>query len=136
LYNPQLYGQNQKTQRPYNWILVHLADKNSAVVVEVNNPDKDNAEIVNWHYIGGAELERKKEKPPRRVGLSSHYPKILQLPILMTTCYLKAKLILYHQINKKLARKVRQLRPEAWRVSQRMVDRQHGVPPKEEHSTP
>ena len=69
LYNPQLYGQNQKTQRPYNWILVHLADKNSAVVVEVNNPDKDNAEIVNWHYIGGAELERKKRQAVKEGGL-------------------------------------------------------------------
>ena len=69
LYNPQLYGQNQKTSRPYNWILVHLADKNSAVVVEVNNPDKDNAEIVNWHYIGGEELERKKRQAAKEGGL-------------------------------------------------------------------
>jgi hypothetical protein len=40
---------------------VHLADRNSAVVVEVNNPDKKHMEIVNWHYIGDEELERKKK---------------------------------------------------------------------------
>jgi hypothetical protein len=74
LYNPSLYGQNQKATRPYNWILVHLADKNSAVVVEVNNPDKEHMEIVNWHYIGAEEIERKKRQAIKEGGL------ILTLP--------------------------------------------------------
>ena len=56
LYNPNLYGQNQKTIRPYNWIIVHLADKNEAVIVEVND-SKDNIEIVNWYYLTGQTLE-------------------------------------------------------------------------------
>ncbi|MGN1375705.1 MAG: hypothetical protein ACI4V5_04035, partial [Prevotella sp.] len=67
LYNPNLYGQNQKATRPYNWILVHLADKNEAVIVEVNN-NKDNIEIVNWHYLNGEALERKKRQAEKEGG--------------------------------------------------------------------
>ena len=61
LYRPDLYGQNQKLTRPYNWILIHLADKNEAIIVEVN-PTKDNVEIVNWHYLRGESLEQKKKQ--------------------------------------------------------------------------
>lgn len=67
LYNPNLYGQNQKVSRPYNWIMVHLADKNSAVVLEVN-PTKEYLEIVNWHYIGGEALARKKRQAVKEGG--------------------------------------------------------------------
>ena len=67
LYNPDLYGQNQKETRPYNWILVHLADKNSSVIVEVN-PTKENLEIVNWHYLSGETLERKKRQAIKEGG--------------------------------------------------------------------
>ncbi|MDE6582705.1 MAG: hypothetical protein K2K47_09305, partial [Duncaniella sp.] len=67
LYNPDLYGQNQKETRPYNWTLVHLADKNSAVIVEVN-PTKEYLEIVNWHYLSGETLERKKRQAIKEVG--------------------------------------------------------------------
>ena len=65
LYYPDLYGQNQKNTRPYNWILIHLADTNTAVLVEVNE-NKDNVEIVNWHYINDDAIERKKSKPLER----------------------------------------------------------------------
>ena len=67
LYNPNLYGQNQKVSRPYNWILVHLADKNSSVILEVN-PTKENLEIVNWHYLNGRQLEQKKRQAEREGG--------------------------------------------------------------------
>ena len=68
LYNPDLYGQNQKSSRPYNWILVHLADRNSSVILEVN-PTKENLEIVNWHYLKEETLERKKRQAIKEGGL-------------------------------------------------------------------
>ena len=68
LYNPDLYGQNQKVRRPYNWILVHLADKNSSVILEVN-PTKESLEIVNWHYLSNETLERKKRQAIKEGGL-------------------------------------------------------------------
>jgi len=69
LYNPDLYGQNQKATRPYNWILIHLNDgKHSAVVLEVNNT-KDNVEIVNWHYLSGDALVRKERQATKEGGL-------------------------------------------------------------------
>lgn len=68
LFNPNLYGQNQKATRPYNWILIHLADKHSAVIVEVNQ-GKDFVEIVNWHYLNDATLEQKKNQAIREGGL-------------------------------------------------------------------
>lgn len=68
LYNPNLYGQNQKATRPYNWILIHLADKNEAVVVEVNE-NKDNIEIVNWHYLNNKNLEMKKRQAVKEGSL-------------------------------------------------------------------
>ncbi len=68
LYSPDLYGQNQKITRPYNWILIHLADKNEAVIIEVND-SKDNTEIVNWHYLRGNSLEQKKKQAINEGGL-------------------------------------------------------------------
>lgn len=68
LYSPNLYGQNQSTTRPYNWILIHNAKKHSSVIVEVNH-NKDNVEIVNWHYLDDATLERKKRQAVREGGL-------------------------------------------------------------------
>ena len=61
LYSPNLYGQNQKRTRPYNWILVHLAETNEAVILEVND-NKDNVEIVNWHYLRGEALRQKERQ--------------------------------------------------------------------------
>ena len=68
LYIPNLYGQNQKTSRPHNWILIHLADKNSAVIIEVNET-KDNLEVINWHYLNEEALDRKKRQAIREGGL-------------------------------------------------------------------
>ena len=44
---------------------MHLADKKSAVIIEVN-PTKQHLEIINWHYLSREALERKKDKPSRR----------------------------------------------------------------------
>lgn len=68
LYNPDLYGQNQKAKRPYNWILIHNADKHSSVVLEVNH-NKDNTEIVNWHYLDDRALKQKERQAIDEGGL-------------------------------------------------------------------
>lgn len=68
LYTPSLYGQNQKQTRPYNWILIHLADKNTCVLLEVDN-SKDNCEIVNWHYLREETLKQKERQAEREGGL-------------------------------------------------------------------
>ena len=39
LYSPNLYGQNQKTKRPYNWVVINTKDeqgKNRLVLLETN----------------------------------------------------------------------------------------------------
>ena len=61
LYHPDLYGQNQKTKRPYNWILIHNATKHSSVILEVNH-NKENVEIVNWHYLTDETLKQKERQ--------------------------------------------------------------------------
>lgn len=67
LYNATLYGQNQKGTRPYNWILIHNKDKNSSILIEVNN-GKNNVEVINWHYLNDKSLERKKRQAIREGG--------------------------------------------------------------------
>ena len=68
LYRPDLYGQNQKATRPYNWILIHNAKKHSSVILEVNH-NKDNVEIVNWHYLDDVTLEQKERQAVKEGGL-------------------------------------------------------------------
>lgn len=68
LYHPDLYGQNQRTSRPYNWILIHNAEKHSSVILEVSH-GKDNVEIVNWHYLDDKTLKRKERQAVREGGL-------------------------------------------------------------------
>ena len=58
LYNPDLYGQNQKKTRPYNWVLINTKDEkgnNRTILLEVN-PNKDNVEIVHWHFVNNKNL--------------------------------------------------------------------------------
>ncbi|MBP3244655.1 MAG: hypothetical protein J6M59_06095 [Bacteroidaceae bacterium] len=106
LYSPNLYGQNQKNKRPYNWILIHLNDsKHSSVILEVNH-EKDNVEIVNWHYLKDAQLEQKKRQAVNEGALSSRCPKIAQLAILLTTCLLRAKIANRARKSKQKARKM------------------------------
>ena len=68
LYHPNLYGQNQKTNRPYNWILIHNAEKHSSVILEVSH-NKDNVEIVNWHYLDDVTLRQKERQAVKEGGL-------------------------------------------------------------------
>lgn len=68
LYTPNMYGQNQKTKRPYNWILIHNAEKHSSVILEVSHL-KDNIEIVNWHYLDDVTLKQKEKQAVAEGGL-------------------------------------------------------------------
>ena len=70
LYSPDLFGQNQKAKRPYNWIVINTKDsngKNRTVLLEIN-PSKDNVEIVHWHYIDKRGLEKIKRQAEREDG--------------------------------------------------------------------
>ena len=65
-----MYGQNQKAKRPYNWIVINTKDnngKNRIVLLEVN-PNKDNIEIVHWHYIDKRGLDKIKRQAEREDG--------------------------------------------------------------------
>lgn len=58
LYTPDLYGQNQKAKRPYNWVLINTKDEkgmNRTILLEVN-PTKDNVEVVHWYYVNDKNL--------------------------------------------------------------------------------
>ena len=71
LYNPDLYGQNQKAKRPYNWVVINTKDesgKNRLVLIEVNS-NKDNIEIVHWYYLRDESLETMKRQAEREGGL-------------------------------------------------------------------
>lgn len=70
LYNPDLYGQNQKKTRPYNWVLINTKDEkgnNRTVLLEVN-PNKDNVEIVHWHFVDERGLKKIKKQADREDG--------------------------------------------------------------------
>ncbi|MCD8317970.1 MAG: hypothetical protein LUC45_03570, partial [Paraprevotella sp.] len=71
LYNPSLYGQNQKSKRPHNWVLINVSDKeygdNKLVLLETNR-NKDNVEIVHWHYVDKRGLEKIKRQAEREDG--------------------------------------------------------------------
>lgn len=70
LYTPDLYGQNQKAKRPYNWVVINTKDKegkNRLVLIELS-PEKENAEIVHWHYIDDKGLEKIKRQAEREDG--------------------------------------------------------------------
>lgn len=70
LYTPNLYGQNQKASRPYNYVVISTKctdGKNKLVLLEVNN-GKENVEIVHWHYIRDNALETLKRQAEREGG--------------------------------------------------------------------
>ena len=70
LYNPSLYGQNQKAKKPYNWVLINVPDANGnnrVVLLEVNH-HKDNVEIVHWHYVDERGLEKIRRQAEREDG--------------------------------------------------------------------
>ena len=70
LYNPDLYGQSQKAKRPYNWVVINTKDEkghNRTVLLEIS-PNKDNIEIVHWHYVDERGLEKIKRQAEREDG--------------------------------------------------------------------
>ena len=70
LYRPDLYGQNQKARRPYNWIIINTKDSgghNRLVVLEVN-ANKDNVEIVHWYSVDDRGVEKIKRQAQREGG--------------------------------------------------------------------
>lgn len=71
LYRPDLYGQNQKTSRPYNWIVINTKDsagQNRLVVLEVNE-NKDNVEIIHWYNARNSSIEQIKRQAQKEGGL-------------------------------------------------------------------
>lgn len=71
LYTPDLYGQNQKAKRPYNWVVINTKDekgKNRVVLLEVNH-GKDNIEVVHWHYLDDTALKQKERQAEKEGGL-------------------------------------------------------------------
>ena len=70
LYRPDLYGQNRKTTRPYNWVVINTKDDqdhNRLVLLEVNQ-NKDNVEIVHWHYLRDNALKSIERQAKREGG--------------------------------------------------------------------
>ena len=70
LYTPNLYGQNQRASRPYNWVLISVKGKdgrNKLVLLEVNH-NKDFAEIVHWHFVEDRAIEKIKKQAEREGG--------------------------------------------------------------------
>ncbi len=67
LYDADLYGQTQPKSRPYNWVVIALKDKsgnNRIVLLEVND-NKNNVEIVHWHFIGERGIKKLKTSIPQ-----------------------------------------------------------------------
>jgi hypothetical protein len=65
-----LYAKNQKSKRPFNWVIIKTKGhdgKNKLVLLEVND-NKDNVEIVHWHYLDDRGLEKIKKQAEREGG--------------------------------------------------------------------
>lgn len=70
LYNADLYGQNQKAKRPYNWVVINTKDEkghNRIVLLEIN-PSKNAIEIIHWHYVNDKNLGLIKKQAIREGG--------------------------------------------------------------------
>lgn len=79
LYNPNFFGQNQKTKKPHNWILINLTEgegKNRFVLLEVN-VNKENVEIVHWHYGDNRAVEKAKRQAEREDGQLLILPSVI-----------------------------------------------------------
>jgi hypothetical protein len=80
LYNPDLYGQTQKNSKPHNWVVVNTKDENGRnrlVLLEVSQ-NKDNVEIVHWHYLDARGLEKLKRQADREDGQLLILPSIME----------------------------------------------------------
>ena len=65
-----MYAKNQKSKRPFNWVIIKTKGhdgKNILVLLEVND-NKDNVEIVHWHYLDDRGLEKIKKQAEREGG--------------------------------------------------------------------
>ena len=70
LYSPNIYGQNQKSKRPKNWVVISVASKSGAnklVLLEISD-NKEFVEIVHWHYIDQRGIEKIKRQAGREGG--------------------------------------------------------------------
>ena len=70
LYQTKLYGQNKKTSKPYNWVVISIPVKegnNRLVLLEVDEY-KDHVEIIHWHYIDDYGLRKIKNQAEREGG--------------------------------------------------------------------
>lgn len=67
LYSPNIIGQVQPVKRPNYWVAIETVDKNSVVVLEVDNK-KDNVEIVGWRLVDAKGLEKMKRQAEREGG--------------------------------------------------------------------
>ena len=69
LYNTNLYGQTQKIRKPYNWVVLNIKGEsaNKLVLLEIND-NKNNAEIVHWHYIDNKGVEKLRRQAGREGG--------------------------------------------------------------------
>ena len=69
LYDPTLYGQNQKVKRPFNWVVISTGEKGKRklVLLEVSN-SKENIEIVHWHFIDEHGLNKIRRQAEREDG--------------------------------------------------------------------
>lgn len=67
LYKANLFGQTQPKSRPQYWIVMHTAEKNYMVILEVAT-NKDNVEIVGWRYSGRRQLKTLRKQAEREDG--------------------------------------------------------------------
>ena len=70
LYSPDLYGQNQKSKKPYNWVVISVKSNDGAnklVLLEINN-SKEYIEVIHWHYVDNRGIEKIKRQAEREDG--------------------------------------------------------------------
>ena len=67
LYNTDLVGQTQPSNKPLHWVAIKIDDKSPIVVLEVNE-NKDNIEIVGWYTLDERNLNRIKRQAEKNGG--------------------------------------------------------------------
>lgn len=67
LYNTDLVGRSQPTNKPNHWVAIKLDEKSPITVLEVND-NKDNVEVVGWYTLDERNLGRIKRQAERNGG--------------------------------------------------------------------
>ena len=67
LYDADLVGRTQPSNKPLHWVAIKLDEKSPIVVLEVNN-NKDNVEIVGWYTLDERNLGRIKRQAEKNGG--------------------------------------------------------------------